>query len=110
MALVETLIALTVLVIGLIAVAALSSASRRVIVAALEETDATLLATQALERRLAERAGRMSAEIVSSAIDGREYRVQVDELTDDGVVTVRAEVIGARGGTGRTLEVQIVAP
>lgn len=109
-ALVETLVALTVLTIGLIAVSALTAASRNVIVAALEETDATLLATQAIERRLAERAGRMAPGIVSSSIDGREYQVQVDERVITGSVTIRAEVIGAGSGSRRALEIQIVGP
>lgn len=96
--LVETLVALTVFAVGLIAVAALASTSSRVISLALERTDATLLAGQAIERRLAERAGRFPATPPATGMDGRPYTVQVDERGEDGLVEIRAIVRGTRGG------------
>lgn len=108
--LVETLVALTVFVIGLIAVAGLASTSNRLISLALERTDATLLASQAIERRLAERAGRMAGSEPTGVMDGRPYDVVVDESRSAGLVEIRVTVRGRRAGSLHSIETWFVTP
>ncbi len=98
--LVETLVALTVLAIGLIGVASLASTSSRMISLALERTDATLLAQQAIERRLVERSVRT---VPDAAMDGRPYMVEVEERSTGGLVEITVAVRGRRVGSRQSI-------
>lgn len=108
--LVETLVALTVFVIGLIAVAGLASTSNRVISLALEKTDATLLASQTIERRIAVKAGRMAGSDPVGSMDGRPYDVVVDESGTAGLAEIRVTVRGRRAGSRYSIGTWFVTP